>query len=957
MLTKAKIKVIVVPVSPIDSEHFQEYYEILKKCSTVPVSEITQFQANKYTEQFNQGRVHYEFVLEYDKNVDLQELELHHQVFGVWIIDQVIGLLHCQQVGDLYQGVRKFQQICQRVLKINQYPTATVQRCFGFEPHQDQSDDIKGLIMIPNVGDITFYLSTMIQDFTRDLLVAFGLLAGQLERKTVIQGPILVAPPFLEANSPLKDQNDNSSTAIMASMVNPEKTRKKTPARAQKLLGDLYLLGGRLDLAIEFFASAIEGAKNNGDFPWHASALEGFTCARLLTFVYGAMSEDEDDRILKPLPTAVEIVDLAMKNKELFNWLCEIPERYREIIKLHETSYPYGSLGFYPIFQIHCMLRCAEFLLAAYKTRFPGVFLNSASIAWYTESKSLTAELAARVASTTVALQPLAQNSVTLLPQPSTVQLEKATFQEGKGASKLDVLSWLTRAALCGNEYLTPQDQVYVLSSIAALCGRLGAFRKHGFYLRLVATAAHQMGNKSTPLSKRYTIDSNPSLSCMRRVCKLLECGDQPAVPDDHRWLERYYSSDANHTVEYGWPSLRIGVYKEAIQIAEVSQDYVNSLLFTAEMLRKLYYYLSRKDQAHYSEMLQKVVMYHRKQSLKQPLNNSSIFPLIRGGHGIFLGVPVVKKMEIIKPMSRYMVTHHQPKSKSDAKSTFLYSPFAKKDNKEKKILYAANELIAVDVTLANPFLFDIDVQMMSLVGTGGSFKPSSISTLIPAESTSHTVRLLCVPNAEGVVEITGVTARMIGGCLEEFLVPLEQYKSDPTLFTKDGVFRKQLEQQKYGTPKASQQRTPVESSKWTLPIHVIPPQPTLELLETSLGSQKAITLFEGERSSISFTIRNVGNTPINYLFMRIQEQRWTRENEDSYEADVYLSSVKAFYPLVDELPEVPVALSADQGLVTKMTFCGELSPLKLDTSLAPGEQLVIQLGVFGKRDWYLNLI
>jgi hypothetical protein len=896
-------------------------------------------------------------VLEFDKNVDLQELELHHQVFGVWISNQVIGLLHCQQVGDLYQGVRKFQQICQRVMKINQYPTATVQRCFGFEPRQDQSDDIKGLIMIPNVGDITFYLSTMIQDFTRDLLIAFGLLAGQLERKTVIQGPILVAPPFLEANSPLKDQSDNSSTAIMASMVNPEKTKRKTPARAQKLLGDLYLLGGRLDLAIECFATAIEGAKNNGDFQWHASALEGFTCARLLTLVYGAMSDDEDDRVLKPLPTCVEIVELAKGNKELFNWLCEIPERYREIIKLHETSYPYGSLGFYPIFQIFCMLRCAEFLLAAYSTRFTGVFLNSASIAWYTESKSLTAELAARMASTSAALQPLTQNSVTLLPQPSTVQLDKATFQEGKGASKLDVLSWLTRASLCGNEYLTPQDQVYVLSSIAALCGRLGAYRKHAFFLRLVATAAHQMGNKSTPLSKRYTIDSNPSLSCMRRVCKILECGDQPTVDDDYRWLERYYSSDPNHTVEYGWPSLRIGIYKEAIQISELSQDYVNSLLFTAELLRKLYFHLSKKDQAHYSEMLQKVVMYHRKQSLKQPLNNSSIFPLIRGGHGIILGVPVVKKMEIIQPMSRYIVTHHQPRAKSDAKSTFLYSPFAKKDNKEKKVLFAANELIAVDVTLANPFLFDIDVQMMSLVGTGASFKPSSISTLIPAEAISYTVRLLCVPNEAGVVDLEGVTVRMIGGCLEEFIIPLEQYKSDTTLFTKEGLLRKQLEQQKYGKPKSVPKKTTEKRPKWTLPIQVIPPQPTLELLETSLGSQKAITLFEGERSSISFTIRNVGNTPINYLFMRLQEQSLPRENEDSYETDVYMSSVKAFYPLSDELAEIPTNIGANQGLITKMTYCGELLPMKLDASLSPGEQMVIQLGVFGKRDWYLKLM
>lgn len=34
----------------------------------------------------------------------------------------------------------------------------------------------------------------------------------------------------------------------------------------------------------------------------------------------------------------------------------------------------------------------------------------------------------------------------------------------------------------------------------------------------------------------------------------------------------------------------------------------------------------------------------------------------------------------------------------------------------------------------------------------------------------------------------------------------------------------------------------------WNLPLNIVSSQPMIELLETSLGSHQAITLFEGEK-------------------------------------------------------------------------------------------------------------
>lgn len=54
------------------------------------------------------------------------------------------------------------------------YRTAVAHRCFAFDPSEDQPDDTKGLIMIPNVGEMNFYMSTMISDFANNILTEFG---------------------------------------------------------------------------------------------------------------------------------------------------------------------------------------------------------------------------------------------------------------------------------------------------------------------------------------------------------------------------------------------------------------------------------------------------------------------------------------------------------------------------------------------------------------------------------------------------------------------------------------------------------------------------------------------------------------------------------------------------------------------------------------------------------------
>lgn len=114
-----------------------------------------------------------------------------------------------------------------------------------------------------------------------------------------------------------------------------------------------------------------------------------------------------------------------------------------------------------------------------------------------------------------------------------------------------------------------------------------------------------------------------------------------------------------------------------------------------------------------------------------------------------------------------------------------------------------------MDVTLANPFMFEIDVQLMCLDGSNLEFKPLAISTLIPAETRAHTVRLSCVPKESGVLNLSGITIRMLGGCIEEKFEPLQRYLKDTEKFTSDGRYKTQTEQDRAGKKRLEFQSSP----------------------------------------------------------------------------------------------------------------------------------------------------
>ena len=73
-------------------------------------------------------------------------------------------------------------------------------------------------------------------------------------------------------------------------------------------------------------------------------------------------------------------MELCNTSKKMSDFVCELPERYREIVSLYDKSHPYGVYGYYPILQIQTSLRIANFLSFVFLDSFKGTFINCAGI-------------------------------------------------------------------------------------------------------------------------------------------------------------------------------------------------------------------------------------------------------------------------------------------------------------------------------------------------------------------------------------------------------------------------------------------------------------------------------------------------------------------------------------------------------------------------------------------------
>ncbi|KAI8375365.1 TRAPP II complex [Choanephora cucurbitarum] len=863
LTSNCKVRVLLVPVSPIKRTTFSKYVELVKTFQVVRLGDVTpdlkKGASAMFTSQaFQEGQMHFEFLDHYSReHQELEEFQPYRRIFGI------IGIMDCQEweKKGLKEGHHQF------VRSLDHYPSSVVTRCFAFEPSETQEDDTKGLIMMPNVGNMSFYMSTMICDFASEILELFSVLATSIQSTGVIESPLalnipiknraqqrLSQPPLITPSRTSYMSSKRASLPMPSTRVSEEENRskKRTPGRIQKLLGDFYLLAGRLPDAIHYYDQAIESNKTMSDFLWLTSAMEGWLCATFLlehlqidighivsrmVFPSTQPSYTSSDQVeLPPTPTTPKaprsMLDLLIEQYSL------IYTYYGRVTLT--ASFPAPDI----VFAESC-LRIARVLTTAY--------LNGG---WN-------------------------DTTVQCIMEGELSQGKIKGVQKQSGIKQCQIGDWVTKIWKIRMDQLSLLDQISLLNGMSLIYSCIGYHRK-------AAWTRHQSVKSMLPLIVQHRrsnlskdkLSDQGVLDMLKQVCEIYGVGEKSIRLADQG------ESPKSHDL-FGWPALQSEVLKQCISISEALIDNNLRLYYTNVLLRSLYQYIPKAEQIKLATTIQSIIVHSNrdKKAMSSSMN--------------YWGVNLVSSIELKKLISRKAVYAHSAKqepvkeNKEISDDPFIYNPFAKKQVVHQKAVLVKNELSEFQVSLLNPFGFDLELQNIVLSTSGVEFEAVPTGTTIPANATSQ-IQLMGTPKEAGVLIIRGCLIRIIGFAEQEFTVDSKSTKpiDCQTKLKSSGLKALDLQKDKV---KASEEEQFVT-------MDVIDDQPLLKIKRSSL-LHGAIMLFEGEVAHMTMDLENIGTVPIDFIALSFVDSTTSNPilinpelpSEEKYEIELYTKDTRVF--------------------------------------------------------------
>ncbi|KAG1052966.1 hypothetical protein G6F43_004920 [Rhizopus delemar] len=924
--SSCRVRVLLVPVSPIKKSSFWRHVELVRKFNTVRLGDVTpdlHKGANaKFSSQvFQEGQMHFQFVTKYNRDHShLEDFQPHRRIFGV------IGIMDCQEWKDkdLSEGYKEFVDM------LVQYPTAVATRCFAFDPTENQPDDTKGLIMIPNVGNMSFYMSTMICDFASEILDQFATIAGRIENLKGLESPIplgafprryevpnnVVIPQPSTSSPNIKTQqqaNNRASQPVptpsvsssflkrassaagssrpttIASPPSPRpslsrsttfsnlvhggegnKTIQRTPGRIKKLLADFYLLAGRLPDAIQFYNEAIDMTKSHSDYLWLASAKEGLACTMLLMSFLQVDVGHIISRNTAPNDSAAITSTHTSKpppNSDKIG-LDNQKSILSEITEMYEdvvqTYAKVGTTTNIPMPSLVFAEACLKL------SRFLVlVFLNNG---WNDTvlAKVVHADMG-----------DLSQRKEKFLTMSDLVKCKDS------GITRYSIAKYVTKVWTVDVDELSMMDQINIMTHMSSLLSVIGYHRKSAWFM-------YEMLNRMIPLliqgraavasslnSNKKSLEKSDDgiLEVLKRVCEVYGIGESNVHDGgalkilQDKFDETYQKQQGNaakktNTLGFGWPALQIDILRECIVISEAIQDHASMLYYTTVLLKNLYQYISKDEQIRLASSIQRIVNISKRSG--QSENNVN-----------YWGFNIVRSIEPIHPIPRKAIYQHplliakalaaSKEGRLNSGDPFIYNPFAKKKNDKPQINLIKDEVCEFKVSLSNPFGFDLELSNIILSTSGVEFSPVPAAATIPANDTL-TIRLMGTPLETGALTIRGCIIKITGFAEQEFLN--EKQKTEQVKEKENKVMSLvESKRHKYSGLQAlykaptldlDMRHDNAQESQYEQ-INVIEDQPLLKIKSSSL-LHGAVMLFEGEMTRIHIQIENIGHIPVDFI-------------------------------------------------------------------------------------------
>lgn len=369
------------------------------------------------------------------------------------------------------------------------------------------------------------------------------------------------------------------------------------------------------------------------------------------------------------------------------------------------------------------------------------------------------------------------------------------------------------------------------------------------------------------------------------------------------------------HTVldKYGDLNLKVDVLRACINLCEALPDFGGVLRFTVELLQTIRGDLMLTETQYTPPYLPHDEQVRLLNNIKRTVGAANKL----GASGLeaeywddFLvrGIQMLPLPDPKKPVRRSRpeldaVTENQEKSTKDP---FLYNPFSKANNKASELLMVAGEHAAFQVTLQNPYEFEIEIERLRLDGEGAPFDAVAEWIILPPLCLQQ-ITVYGMAHDEGKVNITGCIVK-VRHCRER-KYPIFQNWWRPEAeqkFKRIGLAAKRLSMDrplswssttsKDGKPLLK--KGPETSS---CEVKVIGKQPSL-LIESLSLSQSAVMVLEGELGSFKITLRNTSSCSLDFILFTFQDST-TRQiqsalsNKDLLPVEVYELELKLSKP------------------------------------------------------------
>ncbi|ORX44842.1 hypothetical protein BCR36DRAFT_585957 [Piromyces finnis] len=360
----------------------------------------------------------------------------------------------------------------------------------------------------------------------------------------------------------------------------------------------------------------------------------------------------------------------------------------------------------------------------------------------------------------------------------------------------------------------------------------------------------------------------------------------------------------------FGWPQIQINILKEALEFAEILEDYESAIELIKRMLLRYYFEFSTIEQHelchHFHYLMKKYRLLNKDkfyelnkihksiyeldesemEELKESTENLSVYPpspilidLYPSHQARHSKIFPIKKEEIIETKDS---------------NPFLYTPFSASKKNSTVTYFCINEPIEFTLEFTNPFTITIPIHKISLITSGVKTICYNISSDIPPLCQSYRIKISITPVERGELRIHGCKL-LLFGCIEEILVPknINSYKIENDERDK---FNAKYELFNYRGIKYKSMRKPKTIDLWEKTYNIINDQGYLKVQNNSLGSQSTIEVYEGESAEFHICLQNLSNCFIEkisfgYDNVKKDDKKSNQLNPDElYETEVFES-------------------------------------------------------------------